>query len=266
MRFKIMENKINNERCYVVYKHTSPNNKIYIGITGQIPPEKRWANGRGYTQNEYFNKEIILYGWDNFIHEILFDNLTRVEAQQKEAELIKYYKSTDRNFGYNVSSGGYKKITDEIRMSAYGSGKSFEPIMQYTCLGIFIKTFDNALIAEYETGVNHSNIISCCEGHLRSAGKFVWRYANPALNLIDYNYKINKRVVQYTRDGLFVKVYNSIRMAAKETDIDQSSITKCCKEKLRTAGNFIWRYATDIPDSSNSISPIFHTPSLSEAV
>ena len=74
-----MENKIE-KRNYVVYKHTSPSNKVYIGITGQIPPEKRWANGHGYTQNEYFNSEIIQYGWDKFSHEILFYGLTKDEA------------------------------------------------------------------------------------------------------------------------------------------------------------------------------------------
>lgn len=29
---------------YSVYKHTFPNGKVYIGMTGQ-EPEKRWANG-----------------------------------------------------------------------------------------------------------------------------------------------------------------------------------------------------------------------------
>lgn len=30
---------------YVVYKHTAPNGKCYIGVTRQNPPEKRWKNG-----------------------------------------------------------------------------------------------------------------------------------------------------------------------------------------------------------------------------
>lgn len=31
---------------YSVYKHTAPNGKVYIGITGK-DPEKRWLNGGG---------------------------------------------------------------------------------------------------------------------------------------------------------------------------------------------------------------------------
>lgn len=30
----------NADRKYVVYKHTSPSNKVYIGITCQNPPKK----------------------------------------------------------------------------------------------------------------------------------------------------------------------------------------------------------------------------------
>lgn len=46
------------------------------------------------------------YGWDNFEHNILFTNLSKEQACEKEQELIKYYNSMDRNFGYNSTSGG----------------------------------------------------------------------------------------------------------------------------------------------------------------
>jgi hypothetical protein len=240
----------NNKKEYAVYKHTSPNNKVYIGITGQSPPEKRWLNGRGYTNNKHFNDEIVYYGWDNFTHEILFCNLTKAEAQKKECELIAYYKSTDKNFGYNIRAGGFKQIFDdnEIKIIGNGSGKSAIPVIQYTCSGEFVKIFRNVLVAEAETNICGSNIIKCCDGKLHSAGKFVWRYADPNFNFIDYNYRINRQIVQYAKDGVFIRIYNSIIDAAKENDVDQSSITRCCKGKVQTAGGFIWRYASEVND------------------
>lgn len=42
---------------YKVYKHTTPSNKVYIGITSQTI-SKRWQNGRGYITNEYFYRAI----------------------------------------------------------------------------------------------------------------------------------------------------------------------------------------------------------------
>lgn len=93
------------ENNYCVYKHTSPSNKVYIGITSQ-KPERRWENGFGYKDQKYFYRAIQKYGWENIEHEILFENLTKEEACEKEIELIAFYKSNDRKFGYNRTLGG----------------------------------------------------------------------------------------------------------------------------------------------------------------
>lgn len=90
---------------YKVYKHTFPNNKVYIGITIQNP-EERWLNGKGYHHNDYMINAINKYGWENVKHEILFNNLTKEQAINKEIELIALYKSNQREFGYNIESGG----------------------------------------------------------------------------------------------------------------------------------------------------------------
>ena len=88
---------------YTVYKHTSPNGKVYIGIT-KNDPEYRWKHGEGYNTQILFYRAIIKYGWDNFTHEILFENLSHDEACNKEIELIKYYKSLKKS--YNITDGG----------------------------------------------------------------------------------------------------------------------------------------------------------------
>lgn len=105
-------------KTYCVYKHTNTcNDKCYIGITSQTP-NKRWLNGYGYskTQPKFYNA-IKKYGWDNFIHEILFENLTFEEANQKEIELIAFYNSCET--GYNTSTGGSgnpgHEVTNEMR-------------------------------------------------------------------------------------------------------------------------------------------------------
>ena len=53
------------EHNYIVYKHTFPNNKVYIGITQQNP-EKRWKKGLGYDSHQTLMKRAIKkYGWNN---------------------------------------------------------------------------------------------------------------------------------------------------------------------------------------------------------
>lgn len=91
---------------YTVYMHICPNNKKYIGITCK-KPKYRWGNGKGYKNNDHFYKAIQKYGWENIKHIILFEELTKEEAEQKEIEFIAKYNTTNREYGYNNENGGH---------------------------------------------------------------------------------------------------------------------------------------------------------------
>ena len=95
---------------YIVYKHISPSNKVYIGITCRTIEERAEKGGVGYAGNQYFYRAIQKYGWDNFEHEILFSGLTKEEACAKEIELIAEYNSTNPEFGYNICAGGEGRL------------------------------------------------------------------------------------------------------------------------------------------------------------
>ena len=55
----------------------------------------------------------------------------------------------------------------------------------------------------------------------------------------------SKPILQYYKDGVFIKAWIGATEAGMVLCIDQSSITKCCKGKLKSSGGFIWRYAED---------------------
>lgn len=93
---------------YSVYMHTTPNDKRYVGITCQNP-KIRWGNGSNYKNQPYFSNAINKFGWNNIKHEILYTALTKDEAEQKERELIAFYNSADRRYGYNIDLGGKSK-------------------------------------------------------------------------------------------------------------------------------------------------------------
>lgn len=148
---------------YNVYKLTFPNGKIYIGIS--INPEKRWARDHGYGYNKKMNDEIKNVGWDNIKHEILFKELSREEANNKEKELIKFYNSTDKSKGFNRTTGGLKgcKVifyedeppiirnkkrieTHRIRKTIYINEKIYNEFQIYaSCLGRSV----SSLVEEY---------------------------------------------------------------------------------------------------------------------
>lgn len=104
---------------YIVYMHIAPNGKRYIGITSQSL-YSRCRKGTGYNNNPHFVNAIQKYGWDNFEHIIVANNLTQKEACELEIKLIAEYKSDQQDFGYNLSPGGElgnygRPCTDEIK-------------------------------------------------------------------------------------------------------------------------------------------------------
>ena len=111
---------------YIVYKHTSPSKKVYIGITSK-KPEYRYNNGNGYKANPHFTNAIKKYGWDAFSHEIIAEGLTREEACEKEKEQIRIHNSTDERYGYNLSLGGESgpKFTEESKAKISESLKKY---------------------------------------------------------------------------------------------------------------------------------------------
>lgn len=107
---------------YRVYMHTNKfNRKVYIGVTSRKRVKDRWGtDGKGYFKNSKFYKAILKYGWDNFEHIILFENLTREEAIAKEIELIKQYDSFKH--GYNSDLGG-SILSQESRANVWKTRK-----------------------------------------------------------------------------------------------------------------------------------------------
>ena len=101
---------------FKVYIHRNLiNNKVYIGQTCNSLKRRSGKNGKNYKSNSHFWNDIEKYGWDNFEHKVLYDNLSCEEANKLERELIKQYKSLDLNYGYNVASGGGNKDIDESK-------------------------------------------------------------------------------------------------------------------------------------------------------
>ena len=56
------------------------------------------------------------------------------------------------------------------------------------------------------------------------------------------NSEKNISVVQISKSGTTLNVWNSMCEAERETGIPQGNITKCCQRKRNTAGGYIWRY------------------------
>lgn len=227
------------EKKWCVYKHTNTiNGKVYIGITCQIP-EKRWKNGYGYTQNKYFFNSIKKYGWNNFKHEIVKKNLSKLEACDIEKDLINKYKCIVPK-GYNLSTGGEtpstgcnrteenkKRISDSMKQfrknnpnylddvsdrvysgfRKYNIEKSI-PINCYDLDGNYINTYKSSCEANRLTGAPQSHILRCCKRHsgFKSCHGYQWRFANDCNDIGEY--EIDKERYKTRKNNVPTKSVN----------------------------------------------------------
>lgn len=110
--------------------------------------------------------------------------------------------------------------------------------------GEYIKGFYSVTIASKETKINLANIAECAQGHILSAGGYIWSYEKKdKINVIKKN---NKRclVGKYDENGKLVEAYISLTATAKNNkDIKVSrkklSIVIAKGEKYK---NFYWRF------------------------
>ena len=114
---------------YLIYKHTSPSGKSYIGQTNDIDRRNRDHN-RSYSGCTAFCNAIQKYGWNSFTHEILIDNLTLEQANILEEHFIAQYNTLSPN-GYNLTTGGNNRLLSEetkqkIRQARLGIKRSEE--------------------------------------------------------------------------------------------------------------------------------------------
>ena len=167
------------EKKYTLYKHTTPDGKIYIGSTSQKPRE-RWRGGSGYSTNKRFFRAIQKYGWGNIKHDIIADDLTEREAQIAEIVFIHIYESDSPKKGYNKSVSGVGFMgchhTEDAKKKMRTNRRKIKPSAVYvTRLDRGRrKVYNSVSEAAAENGVDVSNISKACYGKRKTAGGYRW--------------------------------------------------------------------------------------------
>lgn len=191
------------QESYCVYCHKSKvNGKVYVGMT-KMKPEYRWNHGKGYESSARFSEAIKQYGWESFEHIILDENLTRDQAILKEKEYISLYEATNPEKGFNVSCGGDKPFE-----GLHHTDDARSRISKKLKLREFSDEH-KANISKSKSGVNH---------HMA------------------------KKVVQYTKDGKYIKTWDYMNEAAKTLGIQKGNISLACLNKRPSAGGYLWKY------------------------
>ena len=198
------------ENNYKVYIHNFPNGKVYIGITSKNENIRWRKNGEGYKKQFVYNA-IKKYGWENIKHDILYSDLTKEQAEEKETELINMYKSNNSEYGYNIESGGHINCVSEKtkkKLSKANKGK-----------------------VAWNKGQKMSEDF-----------KEKCRKAKKGKGLNENLLNSIRKTVKCVETGI---IYESILLASKKTKINVSNIAQNCKNKRKSAGGFHWEYVLE---------------------
>ena len=243
---------------YIVYVHTNKANGMkYVGITKR-PTWRRWGHGSGYSKNPRFYNAIKKYTWEGFEHEVVASGLTKEQAEAEEVRLIKFYDSTNRSKGYNLDNGGSgsNRVSEATKKRLSEAGRVR-----------FEKPEEHEKLSEAANKRNQDakKFASICEGnrrrwqrseeHLKITNGLKEYYQNNpsrrqeisderrAFFAAHPEKKTTKRVVQMTKEGENLKVWDSATNASKTLGISFKNISAACNNKRATAGGYCWKFA-----------------------
>lgn len=222
---------------YTVYQHKNKiNGKMYFGITSRKPIERWGNNGNNYKSTPHFYSAIQKYGWDNFEHNIIYENLTKEEACDIEQMLIKEYHTQDREYGYNILEGGQasqlptevrKKMSKAMMGNQNGLG---HPCTEEKKQKISMAQKGRKLTEEHKAKLSEAakkRHVPCSEEKKK---------------ILSQNYPHKKKVYCFEVN----KVYSSVQECARKLKLNPSLVSRVCRGKLHTTGGYHLKYYDDM--------------------
>lgn len=189
-------------RNWCVYKHTLiGTDRVYIGQTNNI--KQRWKPSAYKTCTKFYNA-IQKYGWENFNHEILKDNLTLEEANILEEYYIKFYHSQDN--GFNLSSGGLNHLASEETKKKMSNTRK---------------------------GISHS------PEHCEAISKSLKGYKQTEEHKKNNRLAQHRKPVQCIESGI---IYDSLAEAGRQTGIMAETISRQIRGKQKSTKGLHWRW------------------------
>ena len=212
-----------------IYKIISPTGKIYIGKSGDLYKRKqdyeKVYKVRGQVR---IYKSLIKYGWDSHIWEIVelccIDKLNTKERYWQD-----FYNVLNKTKGLNCQltetdnkSGTLSKNSrNKISKANTGKIRSIETKEKIRQINLGKKL-----------SVEHKEKI-----RIAMIGR---TFSKEWKNKIAKAHCIS--IIQEDLKKNFIKEWESATIASKELGISRKGINDCCRNKLKTSGNFIWRY------------------------
>lgn len=213
----------NQTKKFKVYKYTLKNDgRVYIGQTCYSLKQRAGSNGYKYKGSQKFYNAILKYGWNNFIPEIIADNLTSEEANKLETQMIIEYDSI--NYGFNIANGGGNRIpTEQTRLK-----------QSLAKMGTKNNRYGIKLSEETKRKIGQANKIS-------QLGK---KHTEETKKKMSESHKTNVYIQCIETGQIFHGPQEAGKAKGGKGKSPGGHITECCKGKRQTAFKCHWKYTS----------------------
>lgn len=226
---------------YTIYKLIDPtSNEIrYVGLTFNDLKQrlKSHCSEKSSSHKSNWIKRLKSIGLKPIIESIEQDISSYDEVCNREIYWIDKLKS-DGHPLTNMASGGNKnkKMSDETRKLMSESSKNRN-----------IKTYLSDETKKNLSEKSKKKFEDDSErDKLRISNKRYEDSKTDEQKLNDILIQDCKSVYQYDIDMNLINVYPSINNASKINNLSHGNIAKCCKNKIRMVGGFVWRFEGDL--------------------
>ena len=215
-----------------------PSGRYYIGKhshRGNDLSKDRYSGSGGFCIS-YFKKYGKIEG-ETYIKEILeFNNSFELNNTREIFWIGDLYK-TDK-LCMNRSPGGTNLSSTQTR----------EKVCQIDLYGNIIKVYNSQLEAASELGYPDSTGISkCCLNKNGTYMGYIWKFEKDVGSFEASSISVrSKPIIQYSKTGVKIRVYSSIKSAVEINGWnDDSGISACCMRRRNSAYGFLWRFYND---------------------
>ena len=176
----------------------------------------------------YFHDAITRYSPETFEWQQIDTAASIEELAKKERNYIEFFDAMKSGY-CSDSGGGFKK-----------------PVFQYSVIdGSYINAFDSITEAAEIFKISKKAISRACHNINKAYAGFLWSY-DLVKCLKPKADKRKREVLQLDMDGNIISKYISVAEASRQTRINKSSISKCCRGEREYAEGYIWIYTDNL--------------------
>lgn len=205
-----------------IYKIVSPTGKVYIGQS--IDTERRlqeYVNSNKSKGQPKLHRSLVKYGFSEHIFEVI-EECSVEELNTRERYWQEYYDVLKEGLNCLLTKAGNR------------SGK-----MSKESIARRVASTDFADLKRLEKIKNNTDYAA------RTANTDYTSFQDKRVANTDYKAiaeKNKKPLLQFSKDGIFIGKWTSVKEAGETLHISRGNISSCCTGVLKSAGGFIWRY------------------------